>query len=216
MWKLRRRSRKTQALLLMATLAQFLAIEAQAVPAQLIEDNRFVHDKGFSCDWDSCYSNWDDLYEPDSPFADFNHDYQTSVVTPLLMTAVGSAYGADFYESGNWLRRSTFSIVFDLVETTEAHLEASLASNSLGLAYVSLEGPYGVLVNWTSGDNSSDFTLAPGRYTIAAVADNPNTWPSRLTASYDMSLTLTSIPEPGTALLLGIGLGLMSLRSRRD
>jgi hypothetical protein len=149
---------------------------------------------------------------------------QTSSFGDSGIQASGSAAAMDpnaaiFLGDGTAQANSTFVLTFDLLSAVDYFFSADLTASASGPGASSrlrLTGPGGILFDeliFTPdeffGFGQFSGTLLPGQYTLEAFANA--TFPagsgaSTRSASYSVDLSFTPVPEPGTGLLVSLGL----------
>ena len=162
---------------------------------------------------------------PAAPFASFDASVvagsswtasQTSSVSSALLAGVGQA-GSETGETGS--ASSIYDITFDVDVATPYRITGALDNQSSGVAltFQLFEGAsllYEVDGGGVFGTTalSGQDVLAPGTYRLLVQASFSGAGPGDQ-ASY--SFELAQIPEPGTGLLVGLGLSVLALRRTR-
>jgi len=195
-------------------IVTLIAVDAVAVPAELVDDLRKVGSYGDDCfeDFESGYTctHFDNEYTPDTPFQDWIRAGQQSSVSTLEMSAEGA--GSGFSDLGWSSSFSTFNIVFDIPAPTEITLGGELYVERWANASVELIGAGGTLFERLHDmDGTVPFSevliLDAGRYQIRAGASGTaDPFGTYATYSLNVGLSPTAVPEPGTALLVGLGI----------
>lgn len=149
-------------------------------------------------------------------------------MTPHLMEATDTVYSSLPIDGVNG-GISYFDIIFEVVESTKVIISGSLHADNDPNAYAEAvssltregvpwrrDGPGLLYVERVSQDSRMFYfeaVLSPGLYSLHADANAD----SGGVASYSVEATLSSVvvtPEPGTGLLVGVGLVLMGSRRR--
>lgn len=131
---------------------------------------------------------------------------QHSSITPSQVLVTTRAFGNPASTFGFGGADSDFTFVFDIASPSTYRLEGTVAS-FIGWGRVSLDGPGLSLLADTPSMQPTPFrfegALAPGRYTFGVSSS----------ADYGEAIaTLTVVPAPGSAALLGLAI---ALRRRR-
>lgn len=126
--------------------------------------------------------------------------------------------------------KSSIDVWFDLATAHSFALNGTIAANmdgGLGLAMVKLDGPTSFLFKqqgWHEQLLAQSGTLAPGSYHLSISSSiQPECAPVDCTqfswmggaSSYDVTMQITAVPEPGTVAMLLAGLGVLGLVARR-
>jgi hypothetical protein len=157
---------------------------------------------------------------------------QNSTIGPDSLSAhLQIGFGAPFGTPiGSAQTQSLFDVTFDLLESANFKLGNGKTPNSFGSGthVVTLRNESGQVIaqpgaNFYFPAGSNDLTawmsvasgvLAPGRYRLTAewnqgVPADPDSWNAAVV------MLFTPIPEPGSALLLALGLGALAARRAR-
>jgi len=136
---------------------------------------------------------------------------QRSSMTATSITASG---WSDFSSapSGGAYGHSEFSVTFDMTANGRFLLQGSVSKSTDGSfddVHITFASSSGVIYD---DDHASTFGLTgpftPGEYTLTAVSDaGPDATGQSASGYY--SFTFSAVPEPSTAGLVGVGLGLL-------
>jgi hypothetical protein len=159
---------------------------------------------------------------PPAPFADWTADFHQSSVGTTSMSAHARGQGSltdygvtepgqpyDYYGHGESFR---FDVTFDVLAPVEFDITGFIFSDvgAGGQTTLTLFQD-GIVLFRPVWDESFLFQtlLDVGRYQLVATADAPmSAWGSA--GVLDFTATMTPVPEPGTALLLAVGLMLLA------
>ena len=183
-------------------------------------DNRFVSRNADL----ALLGAWSEVLRPDTPFSDWDGTSQASSMGANGFTANGSGDAFDQYPQGWSISSSIFDINFSLTTDTDLELTGFMDSwdgwNDSVIGYVSLyDGTGNVLYNQSvSSFNSFEnilfsSLLGAGDYRFIAASDPFFTASG---SSYDVQVSLTSVPVPAAVWLFGSGLiGLAGFAKRK-
>lgn len=209
----------------LAVLLFALPAIAMTEPVVLVADDRGGYRQGQPCseDWEtgeySCGSYYNQSYSPPTDFVDWNGGGQNTKVSPLAMSGTGS--GSAFSDYGWNESNTTFDITFDVLTPVTFDMTGSMWAGSYwggGEAFAWLDKGAERIFSVSAYDNEVDLlfstVLLPGRYRINI---HTATYPIA-DAWFDFSVVMapTTVPEPSTALLVGLGLVLAGRRNRQQ
>lgn len=197
---------------------------ASAATVNYTQDRRYTNSSGS----DGAGNGYNNTTYPSAPYADMAVPGQTSRLGPDGFTASGS--GASYSDYANSLSISVFDISFSVAGSTSITLSGLLEGQDYlygsGDASVYLyQGDnilpanqlYGNSVQASSGFQSADIAysaiLSAGEYRLVARADPQY---MQASSSFNLDASLTPVPVPAAAWLLGSGLlGLVGAGLRR-
>jgi len=217
-WSSIARRRALAAGLMAATVSILLgtAEAANASPIVLLEDGRSIETSYTFGGSTGVFTD-----DPNTPFGDFDavigaypgEEYgyasQTSSIGTLSITATGVATGTDMPGGGQGRGDSIFDLLFEVVEPTEIVMSGLNDDASFSL----VREDTSTTIFFFSGYGGVDYTgvLLPGEYRLRARAYEFDGY-----QSYDFVANFSPgvVPEPGTGLLVALGLVGLSLNRR--